>query len=132
MKLSFNTEGYLHETVELSFEQFKQHFGTNAHRIELIKAAIKFFKIFSSCGCKAVYVDGSFVSKKNYPEDIDLLFDFNEVDDEKLKEKFPEFFDKDRHNLLGRIRRDSKCHIFTLEKGDQEMFDFLQWDRKGY
>ena len=85
MNLRFNSNGNLHETAELSFDAFQLHFGTNASRKEKIKNAVTFFKIFGLCGCKEVYVAGSFVSKKKNPEDIDLLFDLTEVDDKKLR-----------------------------------------------
>src|SRR5688572_1163980 len=131
MNLSFNTIGNLHETVELTFEEFQQHFGTNPQRKEKIKTAMTFFRIFSSCGCQAVYIAGSFVSKKKNPEDIDLCFDLTGIDIEKLKIEFPEFFGLNRHNNIGKIRRDLKCHIFSFDKVDTYMFDRLQKARDG-
>jgi hypothetical protein len=132
MNLRFNSNGNLHETAELSFDAFQLHFGTNASRKEKIKNAVTFFKIFGLCGCKAVYVAGSFVSKKKNPEDIDLLFDLTEVDDKKLRTEFPEFFGSNRHNNLGIIRRNLKCHVFTFDEDDLTMFEILQSDRDGY
>jgi hypothetical protein len=132
MNLSFNSDGNLHETVELSLEEFQQQFGTNMSRIEKIKAATQFFKKFSSCGCKAVYIGGSFVSKKKDPEDIDLLFDLTEADSEKLEWELPELLSHNHKNKIGTIRRNLKCHIFTFDKRDQRLLDILLRDRKGY
>jgi hypothetical protein len=130
MKLSFNSNGYLHKTVELTLDEFEQYFGTTALRREKIKNALRFFKIFSSCGCITVYIGGSFVSTKKNPADIDLCFDITTVDRKKLKNEFPEFFGPRRINKLGEIRRDLKCHIFTFTNEDITMFELLQYDRE--
>jgi hypothetical protein len=128
MALNFNSKGYLHKTITLTYEEFEQHFGTNPKRMEQIKNALPCFRIFHSCGCQTVYVDGSFVSKKKYPEDIDICFDPLSVDKREIKKVFPQFYDI---NQRGRIRRDQMCHIFTLEKENTELFDLLNADRDG-
>jgi hypothetical protein len=71
--------------------------------MEQIKNAFSLFRIFHSCGCQTVYVDGSFISKKKYPEDIDLCFDLTDVDAENIEREFPQFFDVKE---IGRIHRD--------------------------
>ena len=128
MALNFNTKGYLYETITLTFEEFKHHFGTNPRRMGQINNALPFFKIFHSCGCKAVYVDGSFVSKKTYPEDIDLCFDINNIDAEKLEKEFPQFFDVQE---IGRIRGDLQCHIFHFDENNKRLLRILEEDRDG-
>jgi hypothetical protein len=109
MKLSFNSEGNLHQTITLTYEDFTQYFGTNPKRLQQIANALHFFRIFHSCCCQTVFVDGSFVSKKVYPEDIDLCFDLTHVDTEKLETEFPQFSDP---NEIGKIHRTTQCHIF--------------------
>jgi hypothetical protein len=130
MNLRFNTSGNLHENVELSFDDFQKLFGTNPGRKEKIRSAVTFFRIFSSCGCEAVYIGGSFVSKKQNPEDIDLCFDMTKVDNEKLNREFPEFFGLNSHNYIGTIRRNLKCHIFIFDEMDTLMLDYLGKDRE--
>jgi hypothetical protein len=129
MTLSFDTSGNLHETVELSFDDFQKLFGTNAGRKEKIKNAVTFFRIFSSCGCEAVYIGGSFVSNKKNPEDIDLCFDMTKVDHEKLNKEFPEFFGLKSHNNIGTIRKNLKCHIFTFDNTRKLYLQMLERDR---
>ena len=84
MALNFNTQGNLHQTINLTYEEFKQHFGTNSQRMQLLNNALPFFKIFHSCGCTDVYVGGSYVSKKKNPEDIDMCFDISDIKEEKF------------------------------------------------
>jgi len=129
MNLSFNSSGHLHKTVELTLVEFEQHFVYNALRKEIFKNAIRFLKIFGSCGCTSVYIGGSFVSTKKNPGDIDLCFDFTDVDREKFNKEFPEFFGQNRYNKLGEICRDLKCHIFTFKREKTDMLKFLNYDR---
>ena len=128
MSLSFNTKGYLHETIPLSYEELKYYFGTNPRRMDQINNALQFFRIFHTCGCQTVFIDGSFVTKKKYPEDIDLCFDMTSVSNEKMEEVFPQFFDP---NEIGKIRRNSLCHIFHFSATDTRLFDLFQYDRDG-
>jgi|SRR5882724_10687138 len=128
MTLQYNSKGDLHQTVELTFKQFKENFGTNKDRAKKIDTAVSFFKIFSSCGCKVVYVGGSFVSTKENPADIDICFDITAVDLEKLKRKFPEFFD---FNKIGEIRKNKQCHIFYCDTKTTYLLEMLEADRDG-
>jgi hypothetical protein len=127
MALDFNWEGYLRYNVDLNFREFVDHFGTNSTRMQQIENSIRFFRVFHRCGCKTVYVDGSFVSKKKNPEDIDLCFDLSDIDMGKLEIEFPQFFDV---NAIGTIHRDLRCHIFHFTKEDTYLFDVLQYDRQ--
>ena len=129
MSLSFNSRGFLHETIPLSYEEFKNHFGTNLRRINQINNALKFIRLFHSCGCQTVFVDGSFVSKKENPEDIDLCFDLTDIDVEKIRKVFPQFF---QPNEIGKIHREFQCHIFHFYENFTFYFDLLQEDRNGY
>jgi len=128
MSLNFNTQGYLHETITLTYEEIVHHFGTTSRRMEQIKNALHFFRIFHSCGCLTVYIDGSFVSKKKHPEDIDLCLDPTGVDAEKIEREFPQFYDV---NEIGRIHRNLQCHIFHFDENYKRLFELLETDRDG-
>jgi hypothetical protein len=129
MNLSFNSTGHLHKTVELTVEEFEQHFGTNEWRKQRIKNALIFFELFSDCGCNTVYIGGSFISTKVHPDDIDLCFDLQDVDYDKVGEVFPDFFD---HNKIGEIHRDLKCHILYFDKNNLQYLHMLEKDKNDY
>lgn len=129
MSLSFNTSGNLHKTVELTFQEFITHFGTNPLRKKKIKNAIIFFRIFLECGCRTVLIGGSFVSTKKNPDDIDLCFDLTTVTDEQLKKNFPEFFD---FNKMGELRRKYDCQIWYFDKEDTHLLEMLKYDTDDY
>ena len=128
MSMLFNSNGHLHKTVELTLAEFEQHFGTNDWRKERIKNALIFFEIFSSCDCQTVYIGGSFVSTKNFPDDIDLCFDLGDVDYDKLSKAFPDFID---FNKIGEIRRNLKCHILHFDNANLQYLRMLEKDKDG-
>jgi hypothetical protein len=128
MALNFNSKGYLHQTVSLTYEEFVTHFGNNARRKRQIDNAIAFFRLFYECGCPTVYVDGSFVSTKKDPADIDLCFDLTDVDVENIEEAFPQFFEL---NEIGRIHREQQCHLFHFTKAYPKLLNILEEDRDG-
>lgn len=128
MSLNFNSQGFLHQTITLSYGEVIEHFATNERRLKQLENAMQFFRIFYSCGCQFVYIDGSFVSTKKYPADIDLCFDLNSVDAETLKKDFPALFDP---NAIGKIHRDLQCHIFTFSENFMRFFNMLSEDREG-
>jgi hypothetical protein len=128
MSISFNSNGHLHKTVELTLEEFEKHFGTNDWRKDRIKNALIFFEAFSTCGCSTVYIGGSFISTKINPDDIDLCFDLQDVDYDKMAEVFPDFFDV---NKIGEIRRNLKCHILHFDNNNPKYLLMLQKDLNG-
>lgn len=128
MSLSFNSNGHLHNTVELTLAELEQHFGTNEWRKVRIKNALIFLEIFSVCGCQTVYIGGSFISTKINPDDIDLCFDLQNVDYNKLGEVFPDFLD---FNKIGEIRRNFKCHILHFDKNNLQYLRMLEKDKNG-
>lgn len=129
MSLSFNSNGHLHKTVELTLTEFEQHFVRNEWRKERFKNALIFFEIFCACGCSTVFIGGSFVSTKINPDDIDLCFDLQDVDYDKLGEVFPEFFD---FNKIGEIQRNFKCHILHFDNANLQYLHMLEKDLDGY
>jgi hypothetical protein len=128
MSLSFNSNGHLHKTVELTLEEFEKHFGTNDWRKDRIKNALIFFEAFSACGCSTVYIGGSFISTKINPDDIDLCFDLQYVDYDKLGEVFLDFFDV---NKISEIRRNLKCHILYFDNTNLQYLHMLEKDLNG-
>jgi hypothetical protein len=46
MSLNFNSQGFLHQTIPLSWEEINHHFGTNPRRVQQLENALRFFRIF--------------------------------------------------------------------------------------
>lgn len=57
-----------------SIQEVKERFGTNPHRKNLLTGLDKLLKHLENIGCYLVYLDGSFITNKEYPSDYDLAW----------------------------------------------------------
>ena len=75
--LEFDKRGYLQpsEAIELVLSDFKDTFVVNTRREHLFDAYLNFMEVLKSNHVNYLYqwINGSFVSKKLYPKDIDLV-----------------------------------------------------------
>jgi hypothetical protein len=78
---TFDVNGLLPPGIHwASWDEFLERFGTSSWRLRLadgIRAAIENLK---NAGCLTVYVDGSFVTAKEVPNDFDACWDETGVD----------------------------------------------------
>ncbi len=94
MALNYQENGTLVPGVHaVSWDEFVSEFGFNSHRLSLIEGLKKAIDDLKSAGCKRIYVDGSFVSKKVTPNDYDACWEHAGMDMEKLYNDYPIFFD---------------------------------------
>lgn len=127
MKIKFTKGGNLCDNQTLSYEGFQNLFGFNESRVEKIKRALIILKILKSLGCTNVYVVGSFVSKKEFPGDIDLCVDITNIDYQKLTKEYPEFL---KPSGIEKIRTEHGVHFaLFFDFGSYEMLDWFKKDR---
>lgn len=74
----------------VSFEEFVDKLAFNAHRRSQLKLLHEALTMLKAAGCQKVTIAGSFVSSKPKPSDIDLVWDAEGLDDEKLDYIFDE------------------------------------------
>jgi hypothetical protein len=85
MPLYYQANGNLEPGVyEMTWKDFVHEFGYNSSRKELINGLQKALSDLKSCGCKSIYIDGSFTTKKTVPNDFDACW---------LYARHPVFFD---------------------------------------
>lgn len=60
---------------EVSWSEIVIRFGANPHRRRLLSGMEKALQALETAGCKIVYIDGSFVTSKEVPNDFDILWD---------------------------------------------------------
>lgn len=133
MALDYQESGKLVPGVhELTWDEFVNEYGYNSHRANLIVGLKKALDDLKSVGCKRVYIDGSFVSKKNHPNDYDSCWEHAGVDLAMLKAKFPLFFDFDNGRLNQKnYYKGELMPASILEKSTNCSFlDFFQRDRE--
>jgi hypothetical protein len=125
--IKFNQDGNLHETIQLSFGDFKLQFGINKSRIEKIERLLIFLKLFKSFGCNNVYIVGSFITSKEFPNDIDLCVDITNVDYKKLAKGYPELLSA---KGIKKIKDEHKIHLpLFFDFGSTELLDWFRKDR---
>jgi hypothetical protein len=87
----FNDEGTLPEGIHYcSWTEFKLKFGYNDHRRNLLSGLHQALINLKYANCKILYIDGSFVTNKQYPNDFDACWDHEGV---KLSLLDPTFLD---------------------------------------
>lgn len=65
---------------ESAWEELENRFGWNSHRQELIRGLRAALSALRAAGCRTVFVNGSFVTAKDWPADFDGCWDIDGVD----------------------------------------------------
>ena len=89
--------GYWHATLA----EMSAALTFNSHRKAQLKLLFKALTMLKSAGCKKVTVAGSFASSKPKPGDIDLVWDTDGLDYDKLDPIFSEGSSIERQMQLG-------------------------------
>lgn len=132
MDLSFLENGNLPKGIHImTIEEFEIKFGYNDYRKRLIIGLKRGMSDLKDCGCKTVYVDGSFVTTKEIPGDFDACWDATGVDIKKLKNHYGVMLD------FTDERKNQKCvylgEFFPAQvPADRYMLyiDFFQKDKE--
>lgn len=130
MNLSFNKEGLLSPGIhEVSWEVIKDTFGFNKHRMKLLKGLDNALIMLKKAGCKQFYLDGSFVTKKEFPRDYDACWDVDGVDATLVD---PAFFNFENNRMLQKAKYYGEFFPVNMkEKNSGKLFlDFFQIDRE--
>ncbi len=64
--------------------EFSERYGTNPHRRVLLAGLKRAIEALRVAHCDTVYIDGSFVTSKDFPHDFDACWSFQEVVPELL------------------------------------------------
>ena len=62
-----------------TWQEFADRFGHTSHRQKLLLGMKSALLSLKNAGCKQVYVDGSFVTVKEHPNDFDICWDIEGV-----------------------------------------------------
>lgn len=105
-----------------AWQEIQERFGENEWRRTLLEGIARVARALRAAGCRHVWLDGSFVTDKEYPADFDLCYDLDSTDLDRLD---PTLFDRARAKAAygGDILPTHPALPFT---------DFFQQDRDGY
>jgi len=88
----FESTGLLPKGVHrATWEEVVERFGRNRKRHQLLKGLQEALELLRRAGCCRVYLDGSFVTDKKSPNDIDVCWDVDGVDPMLLDSVFFDF-----------------------------------------
>ena len=125
----FNASGVLPEGEHhASWAEFYERFAQNAHRAELAKKLAAAGRVLRHAGCTRLWINGSFVTRNAYPNDVDVLYNAREV---RLALLDPAFRDKTkRKDIYGGdyLAIDMDYHVPSHPEG---LMKFFQTDRDG-
>lgn len=62
------------------WDEFVARYGSTPHRDRLIRGLKRALDVLKSAGCRTAYIDGSFVTSKEVPQDYDACWDPDGVD----------------------------------------------------
>lgn len=132
-----DTTGYLPEGEhEATWDEFVERFGISKERMDLINGLLNAIRVLKSYGCKTIYMDGSFTTDKERikmkpPEDIDVCWEEDGVDTDRLEIEHSVFWDFS--NKRQRQKDKYGCEFFpasNIEADSGKTFlEFFQTDR---
>jgi hypothetical protein len=73
------------------WSEIVKRYGTNVHRQRLLSGLDRGLKALKNAGCPMAYVDGSFVTDKDFPKDYDVCYETVGVTFSMLDPVFHEF-----------------------------------------
>lgn len=115
---------------DASWEELVTAFGSNDRRSALLRGLREALESLGRAGCERAYVDGSFVTAKDTPEDFDGCWEIVGVDPELLD---PELLQFDNHRAAQKARYGGELFPAdaAAEPGGTAFREFFQRDREG-
>lgn len=126
----FNLGGTLPPGIHFcTMHEFVTRFGINDHRCRLIRGLERALDELRNAGCGRVFVDGSFVTDKEIPNDYDACWDVQGVRSQELD---PVFLDFTNGRLAQKIKYLGEFFpAQMIEGGSGERFlEFFQIDKR--
>lgn len=128
----FTSEGVLPPGIhEATLEELREKLGFSRRRRDLIGGLERALRMMSYCGIERVYIDGSFVTDKPRPGDIDGCYDVEQKTD--LEAMWPIWFPTPANRELSKAQ--FGVELFpadTVEGGSGQPFlNFFQSDKRG-
>jgi predicted nucleotidyltransferase len=85
---------------DATLEEVEKYFATNKKRKQLFLGFVRACKALKAAGCETVYLDGSYVTGKDFPSDYDVCWNPRHVDSKKLDPVFLDFSNKRKKQKL--------------------------------
>ncbi len=112
-----------------SWKAVASRFGTNPHRRKLLGGLRRALRALRTAGCRIVYLDGSFVTAKEWPADYDACWDVKGVNPARLD---PVFLDFSRGRAAQKAKYEGEFFPAQYPEGasGKAFLQFLQIDKE--
>ncbi len=113
-----------------TWPEFVARFGGTVHRTKLLDGLWRAMASLRDAGCKRLYIDGSFVTAKQVPNDFDGCWELEGLDPEKLDETLLAF---DHNRTAQKQKYFSELFVadWRAEPSGTCFVEFFQRDRDG-
>jgi len=123
----FDSGGLLPQGMfRASWQEIEKRFGGSRRRNLLLKGLKEALDLLQGAGCRRVYIDGSFVTAKKFPNDIDVCWDIDGVDPISLDSVF---FDFSNSRAAQRSRFNAEFFPAQAPQRLKTFLDFFQIDK---
>ncbi|MDP9364098.1 MAG: hypothetical protein M3Q10_07710 [Chloroflexota bacterium] len=107
-----------------------EQFGRTAHRRRLLAGLERAANDLRAAGCRAIYLDGSFVTSKEVPADFDACWDRTGVDLRKLLETPLWTFERGRAAQKAAYGGELLPADVQADANGRRFLDFFQVDKE--
>lgn len=112
-----------------TWDEIAERFGTTPWRRDLLDGFMSALEDLKQAGCRTVYLDGSFVTNKEVPNDFDACWDDDGVDIELIDPVLLEF-DRGRATQKAKFRGEFFPASWTARMRGDVFLEFFQIDRE--
>lgn len=129
---SFDERGFLPPGVHRSdWGEFVERYGISDHRRKLIGLLEGLIRHMKAVGCRSMFIDGSFVTNKERPNDYDACWDVHGVKVERIDPVLMNFTDFGKARMEEKYGGDIRPDAFSPTETAGTYLEFFQIDRNG-
>lgn len=110
-----------------TWEELNEKFGFNEHRQQLLVSLKKGLQLLRKYGCNEACIDGSFVTSKPFPNDVDVCYDNTHMNWTKFIKDNPEFNDVKNGSKIQKEKYQSEFYAYNAF--EDSILQFFQLDR---
>jgi hypothetical protein len=113
-----------------SWDELSNRFGHSEHRTKLLEGLAAALASLSAAGCRTVYINGSFVTRKQRPNDYDLCWSIDGVIAERLDPVLLDFSPEGRRAMKAKYLGDLFPAEIPEGASGKAFLEFFQTDRR--
>ncbi len=114
-----------------TWDEIVAHYGTNSHRLRLLAGLFEAIQALQTAQSEWILINGSFVTDKEYPNDIDACYDDQNLDYDLLEQLEPSLLEFDNARAAQKAR--FGCEFFparaVADSAGKTFQHFFQFDR---